>query len=265
MNFLTARLYEVNLRVEGFLIFSSEVMPRLGGVGSLIATSPYVHNYPVIYSLLNMSSETYYQLPSLHLQTYSGRKSRGKFDLRYTTIMRNLQMLKQGKKGVYAFPLRPIKLNVMTFFLSSESWGYGLLTRLPTKNVFPRATTYVGFGPESEFTTYVVTVDTEIPEWIRIGKKRWGLLKVRKKEVEIKGVKKATNISASTPINLYDTKLFDYNVKSFSKVLETHSKPKDYPESSLIGYAQLEECEVLQINMDELCLPLPHKVIEELK
>ncbi|BFH74686.1 hypothetical protein SJAV_26300 [Sulfurisphaera javensis] len=231
-------IYKVKLTIEGVLIFSSEVRPMVAGgtaMGSYITPLPYIHNYPLIYGILGKSAEAYFIFPSLHQADYLDRK--GKLPLKYTSVSEVLEKAKQGK-GFYIYPAFPTKIVTSSFLLSAESWSYGLLTRMPTKNVFPRITSYTAFMPESEFITYMVSEKGfEIPEWIRIGKKRWGIMKVKAEPVKVTGWEKKEECVTSIPVNVKDAQQFGYTVENFSKILETSSM-----EEGIIGWATLKEC-----------------------
>ncbi|ARM76978.1 type I-D CRISPR-associated protein Csc1 [Acidianus manzaensis] len=242
------KIYEAELTLEGFLIFSTEVKPMItsySSMGSYITPSPYIHNYPVMYGLLGMPSEAYFVIPSLHKADYElkGKKSGGNSLLRYTTVKREIEKFaKKEEQSLYSFPLVPKKIIVNSFLLSSESWSYALPTRKPTKNVFPRLTSYSAFSPGSRFMTYIVTSDdypkSKLPRWIRIGKKRWGILQIYYNEVEIKDIKESTEECASSiPVNDIDTEKFGYEIKNFAKVLETSSLKE-----GKIGWAITDKC-----------------------
>ena len=248
------KLYKVNFQLQGVLIFSTEVRPMISrgeAMGSYIAPLPYVHNYPIIYGLLGKSAEAYFVIPSMHQADYEERKAKVP-RLKYTTVEEVLRNAKEGK-GFYVFPLLPKKILTSSFLMSSESWSYGLPTRRPTKNVFPRLTSYTAFTPGSEFYTYMVTDDNfEIPEWIRIGKKRWGIMRVKAEELEIKEIKEEENCATSIPVNVRDTEYFDYKVLTQAKVLETPSI-----EEGIIVWATLDKCYSVLMRDQSISLPFP--------
>ena len=249
------RLYKVNFELQGVLIFSTEVRPMISGgqaMGSYIAPLPYIHNYPVIYGILGKTAEAYFVIPSMHQADYEERKGKTP-SLKYTTIEGVLRNAKEGK-GFYVFPLLPRKIITSSFLMSAESWSYGLLTRMPTKNVFPRLTSYTAFTPQSEFYTYLVSDDYfEIPKWIRIGKKRWGIMKVEAEELEVKDIKEEENCTTSIPINVKDTEYFGYKVLNSAKVLETPSL-----EEGMIAWATLDKCYTVNTRgYEKPSLPIP--------
>ncbi|WP_338602944.1 type I-D CRISPR-associated protein Csc1 [Sulfolobus tengchongensis] len=247
-------IYKVTLKVEGILIFSSEVRPAIiqgDPLGSYITPLPYIHNYPLIYGIIGKSSEAYFVIPSMHLANYTERG--GETELNYTSVKAVIEEAKKGK-GFYIYPAIPKKIITSSFLMSSESWTYWLL-RGKTKNVFPRLTSYTAFMPESEFVTYMVSKKGFIPpEWIRIGKKRWGIMRVEVEEVKLQKKEKKSDCLTSIPVNFKDTTEFGYEVKSFSKVLETPSS-----EEGLIGWVTLEECwnVVGKVNQETVNLELP--------
>ena len=248
------RLYKATFQLQGILIFSTEVRPMISrgkAMGSYIAPLPYIHNYPIIYGILGKSAEAYFVIPSMHQADYEERKEE-KPRLQYKSVDEVLRNAKEGR-GFYIFPLLPKKIITSSFLMSSESWSYGLLTRLPTKNVFPRLTSYTAFTPGSEFYTYMVTDDNfEIPEWIRIGKKRWGIMRVEAEELEVKEIKEEENCATSIPINVRDAEYFGYKVSNQSKVLETPSI-----EEGIIAWATLDKCYTVITRSGSVSLPIP--------
>ncbi len=250
-------LYKVNFILEGILIFSTEVRPMISSgeaMGSYISPSPYIHNYPVIYGMLEKSSEAYFVIPSLHYNYYEDKKTRGGITLNYTSVNQVIQNAKKGK-GFYVFPLIPKKIITESFLLSAESWTYYLPTRAPTKNVFPRLTSYTAFMPGSEFITYMLADDEfDIPEWIRIGKKRWGIMKVKKEEVKIDNVTTVKNCTTSIPINVKDAEAFGYKVLNYSKLYETPNV-----EEGIIAWATLDSCEEIKTKGSRITIPIPSR------
>ncbi|BCS94299.1 type I-D CRISPR-associated protein Csc1 [Metallosphaera javensis (ex Sakai et al. 2022)] len=240
------KIYEADFTLEGFLIFSTEVKPMItssSSMGSYITPSPYIHNYPIMYGLLGMPSEAYFVIPSLHKADYELKAKRGGEKLQYTTVKKEIEKFaKKEEQSLYSFPLVPKKIVVNSFLLSAESWSYALPTRKPTKNVFPRLTSYSAFSPGSKFMTYIVTSDdyplSKLPRWIRIGKKRWGILDIYYNEVEIKDIKQSTEeCTSSIPVNDIDTEKFGYEIKEFAKILDTPSL-----EEGKIGWATTDKC-----------------------
>ena len=256
------RLFRAELTLQGILVFSSEVRPMISAgksMGSYISTSPYVHNYPVMYGLMGKSSEAYFVIPSLHEADYADRKGKGQ-SLKYTSVKRMIDDFASGKDGAfYAFPLLPRGFTVSSFLFSAESWSYVIPTRGDLKNVFPRLTSYSAIMPGSRFITFIaVNGDARLPRYIRIGKKRWGIFKVDYEEVGVERVEKRRDAVSSIPVNRQDSQRFGFRVKSFAKVLETPNLAEGE-----IGWATFEECNVFVGSTEirgervELCLPLP--------
>ena len=260
-------MFRADLTLHGILVFSSEVRPMIYatddseemGSGSYISTSPYVHNYPVMYGLMGKPSEAYFVIPSLHEAYYTDRKAGGQ-GLRYTSVKRMIEDFASGKEGAfYAFPLIPKSFNVSSFLFSAESWSYVIPTRGGLKNVFPRLTSYSAIMLGSKFTTFIaVNGDARLPRYIRIGKKRWGLFKVDYEEVHIERVERRRDAVSSIPVNRQDAQTFGFRTKSFTKILETPNLGEGE-----IGWATFEECNVFVGRTEvggvrvELCLPLP--------
>ena len=103
--------------------------------------------------------------------------------------------------------------------------------------------------PGSQFFTYVVTQgNMKLPQWIRIGKMRWGICRIEYEEVKINKVEKRRNEPTSISIDYKDAEFFGFKINSFSKVLETPNL-----QEGLISWAVLDECEVVN---DRVCLPI---------
>lgn len=246
------KVFRAEFTLEGFLIFSSEVRPRVTdgrAMGSYITPLPYIHNYPVMYGLMGKPAEAYFVVPSLHEMTYKGKQG-----LEYTSVKEMIEKFKRGEgDSFYAFPLVPIKVKTTSFLMSSESWTYVLPTRGRTKNVYPRLTTYTALAPESKLTSYIVTIgEPKLPGWIRIGKKRWGIMRVELEEIKDLKVEWVKDEVTDIPVNLRDVEDFGLKASSFSKILETPNL-----EEGPIGWAKLDECPVIKGKGIRLCLPLP--------
>ncbi len=257
------RVFEAKFTLEGLLIFSTEVRPAISygeAKGSYINPLPYIHNYPVMYGLMGKPAEAYFVIPSLHEMSYEG-----KVGLKYTSVNEEIQKFKKGENNsFYVFPLMPRKIKTLSFLLSSESWTYALPVRGRLKNVYPRLTSYTAFAPESEFYTYLVAVgNPSLPEWIRIGKKRWGIMRVELNEIRDFKVRKVSNEVTSIPVNYRDVVNFGYQVISFSKIIETPNI-----EEGTIGWATLNECVQIEapqmkLKQAKLCLPIPEEVYKK--
>ena len=165
-----------------------------------------------------------------------------------------IEKFKKGEEGsFYIFPLLPKEFSVTSFLLSSESWTYAPLVRGRTKNMFPRLTSYSALSPGSEFTTFIATRgEVNLPRYIRIGKKRFGLLKLNYEEIKVENIVKKNDQTTSIPVNSVDVRTFGFRIASFSRVLETPNI-----DEGEIGWAKLDECTVIISGGEELCLPLP--------
>ncbi|AWR98126.1 type I-D CRISPR-associated protein Csc1 [Acidianus sulfidivorans JP7] len=247
-------LLKVTYRLEGILIFSTEVRPAIihdHPLGSYIAPSPHIHNYPILYALAGKPTEAYFVIPSLHEGYFVERGLKKSSTLNYTTIK---QILDNAKKGIgfYAYPLMPKKIITSSFLFTSEAWGYGLIRR-KTKNVFPRLTSYTTFMIGSEFESYLLTDGKyEIPDWIRIGKKRWGIMRLYLEKPNIREIKEESQCLTSIPINVKDAEYFGYKVIEYTKLLETPSL-----EEGIVGWAKLNKCYTIVIDNERLTIPVP--------
>ncbi|WP_286188886.1 hypothetical protein [Sulfolobus sp. S-194] len=113
--------------------------------------------------------------------------------------------------------------------------------------------------PGTEFYTYIVTDGKfEIPKWIRIGKKRWGIMRIEPQEVKVDKVTQVGNCTTSIPVNIKDAEAFDYKVLSYSKLYETPNV-----EEGLIGWATLESCYEIKSRSARITLPIPKSFITQ--
>lgn len=242
------KIYIARLELHGVLLFASEQRPSLSEEGgAVISASQFIHNYPLIYGLLHRSAEAYAVIPSLHFMTYDElssskfRSALAREPLRYTSVEEQLRALVEGCRRdggcVYSFPAYPLRVTMRKFFMAAKGSGYADF-RGRLKTVYPRLVHYVAIVPPSEFSTVVLTYGIELPKtmYVRIGMKRMGLFKVTLSEAEV--TSRVSELGWTTiPVNLYDLKLFGYDVVDFLKVLETRSKPPKKPDASVIGYA----------------------------
>ncbi|HIQ55999.1 MAG TPA: hypothetical protein EYH59_04910 [Pyrodictium sp.] len=232
------RVYKVRYELHGVLMFSSEVRPALGRArGTLEVTAPTIHNYPLTYAINGKSVEAYAVIPSLHY-TLVGLGKR-KIELDYRTVFETLERLVKGEEAIYAFPARAVEIHYKKFFMSAKGMCYAEY-RGNLKMGFPRTVTHVALVPPTKLEGFIVASGNVIlPRtlYLRIGMKRMGLLKARLEELRIG---KPLNEPAWTthPVNLYDTKVFGYDVESYVKLLETRSKPSCCPEASIIAYVR---------------------------
>jgi len=245
-----SKVYRVEVEVHGYLVFSSAVMPAVrssrGGpvpLGALVVSNTYIHNYPLIYALGGRAAESYAVIPSMHVSSYErGGKGAG---LSYSYVREMLNwILLDREPWFYVFPLEPVEVKTQLILLSSESWSYALPVRSPTKNVFPRLVNYVAIAPGSRFETIVVSkgISWGVERYVRIGKKRWGAMRLRfeeleREELELSGSGGARPERRLSPmINLGDAEVLGIKLDRFVKVLETPSKPINRPDASIIGY-----------------------------
>ena len=272
----TMKLFKAFFDLEGIMAFSSEIRPLIfanNSMGSYISTLPYIHNYPIMYGLLGKSSEAYAIIPSLHYNEYESRKQKtDKKGLIYNSVKSVIEDFIKDKQGsFYVFPLMPESLNIYSFLMSSESWSYALPVRNRLKNVFPRLTSYTAFMPGSKFWTYII-VNNNPPglakgsraAWIRVGKKRWGVFKVKYEELKAEKCINQNEKMTSIPVNLADTEKFGVEIVSSSTVLRTPNISE-----GPIAWASIRDCRLIKVpnknkTFEDLCLPLPAEVISKI-
>ena len=255
-------LAEMNL--HGILTFSSEIRPAVGGVGSVIITSQFIHNYPLIYAFNGKLAEAYTVIPSLHLPVKRRPHIR---PLQYTFITEVLREIKHGRlKYIYTFPAIPLKVTTKKFFMAAKGTGYAEPVRAGLKTVFPMSTNWISLVPPTKHLTVLIS-PRRLPRatYIRIGMKRMGLYKVKLREVKSGNIKRVDELEwSSIPVNLYDVRLFNYSIEDFVKVLETRSAPLNGRDMNIVGYIRTRGLYEVADNDYRLLLPLPKNFEKQL-
>jgi len=263
-------IYVADMELQGVLLFSSEQRPALASPGgAVITTSPFIHNYPLIYGFYNKPVEAYTVIPSLHFLSYKSLKESrfvpkklAKMPLKYMFVEQKIKRFLEGGRALYVFPAYPLKITRKKFFMAAKGYGY-VEFRGRLKTVYPRLEQYVAIVPPSRFRTVVLS-NFELPStiYIRIGMKRMGLFKVQLKKANI--LRRVEEYAwTSVPVNLHDVGLFGYTVFNVLKLLEKYSKPQDKPLSAVIGYIRARNLfEVSVHHSTVLRIPLPLKLID---
>jgi len=264
-------LFLAEMELHGILAFSSEIRPSIGGVGASQITSPFIHNYPLIYAFNRRIGEAYVVIPSLHQPYEPGRgeklrrRERIKKPLQYTFVERVLrEILHNNLQHIYAYPAHPVEVVVKKFFLSAKGYGYVEKVKRQIKSFYPTEVNWVSLVPPSRHRTIIISPH-KLPRvlYIRIGMKRTGLFKVELHGVEPTNIRLVRGSEWSTlPVNLYDVKLFNYDVEDFIKVLETRSEPVNKSEANRIGYIRARELFEIEIGGEKYRVPLPKTLFE---
>ncbi len=254
-------LYVAEMNLHGVLTFSSEIRPAVAGVGSVIITSRFIHNYSLIYAFNGKLAEAYVTFPSLHLPVKRPPYIK---PLQYTFVEEVIGGLQRGElKYVYAYPAMPVRVTSRKFFMAAKGTGYAEPVRRGLKVFFPMSTNWISLVPPTKHLTILVS-PRELPRtlYVRIGMKRTGLYKVRLKEAAVR--EKVADLRwSSIPVNLYDTRLFGYDVEDFVKVLETRSKPLGKRGANVVGYVRargMYRLSVKERRGESYIIPLPKTV-----
>ncbi len=214
-------LYIANIEVHGVLLFSKiqeSLKEAILSPGPLIRSSIYIHNYPLIYGLMNYSSEEIYGI--------TGKPS-------YRVVDEALNT------GIYVYPGEPIHVNYVRIFLSPTPETLIIPEKPKPKIVHPQQVHYYAIGPGSIFKTVIITPPGYyVPRYIRIGKKRWGLLRIRlvKPEEIIDITEKYTGFS-TIPVNIGDMRRLGVEIIDTNTVLVTRNNPY-IGDRSIIGYVR---------------------------
>ncbi len=180
------RLYEVVLEVHGYLWFHTVAVPT--SIGWVHQVAPVIHNYPLILGFLGRLVE----------ESYANRIS----EPSYETIRRLIR-----KYSFYVYPA--IVTKAITRRIQFTGIGEGHVSiRGKTRLTYPERGFNTLLLPGTTLKTYILAKEEfVIPEYIRIGAKRTGLLKVK----ELKTLKyNLSNYAEIThPANRFDAEVKD--------------------------------------------------------
>ncbi len=209
------------LEVHGLLVFSKiqeSIKESTLSPGPMIRTHPFIHNYPLIYGFLGYSSETIMEKtdpPSYRVVSEAIRE------------------------GFYVYPAEPIHVSYTRIFLSPTPETLAIPEKAKPRLVHPLQVHYYAVGPGSLYKTIIIhDPQKPLPRYIRIGKKRWGIIKARiirpDKIVEAGPLYKGYS---TIPVNIGDMKEMGVDVRDYSAVLVTRNNPF-IGEKSIIGYVR---------------------------
>jgi len=221
------KYYAVIATVHSPLIFTSYTVGS-SKTGYLFATSPYIHNYPLLYAISERPAEAAYVVTSKHLS-----KDRR---LEYRLARQVVEALARGENppAAYPYPLQPITVDYVTIHTTMLTDQYYFDVRAKPKTIAPRNQNYVAIKPGSRFYGLIVS-PTPLPPrlYVSIGVKRLGILRLDLYEME--PVEKLEGEAVSTVlVNEGDTRLFGYE-GSYTLVFETRTRPSWNPRASRIA------------------------------
>ncbi len=213
------RIYVAELELHGLLVFSrvvSSLKEAITAPGTVVRTSSYIHNYPLIYGLLGYSAEQLVQ-PDKPA---------------YRVVEEALEL------GVYAYPAEPVSVRNIRLLLSTQPETL-LKQKAKPKTSHPLQVHYFAAAPGSKYRTLIVAeAGHHIPRYIRIGKKRWGLFRLRLYLAE--SIEKQEGLRASTiPVNTGDMKNMGVRIASSRAVLVTRNYGL-IGERAVVGYVEAE-------------------------
>ncbi len=221
------RYYAANATVHGPLIYTSYIVGS-SKTGYLYATSPYIHNYPLIYGISERPSEASYIVTSKHVQ---GRP------LEYRLVREVVESLARGDTppAPYVFPLQPVHVDYVTIHTTMLADQYYFDVRAKPKTVAPRNQNYIAIKPGSRFRTFIVS-PRPLPSmlYLSVGVKRLGIIQLRL--CEYRPVERMEREAFSTIlVNEGDTRLFGYD-GDYTLVYESRTKPSWNPKGSRIAW-----------------------------
>jgi len=221
------KYYAAIATVHSPLIFTSYIVGS-SKTGYLFATSPYIHNYPLLYALNERPAEAAYIVTSKHLS-----KDR---PLEYRLARQVVEALARGERppAPYPYPLQPLRVDYVTIHTTMLTDQYYFDIRAKPKTIAPRNQNYVAIKPGSRFYSLILS-PTPLPSrvYVSIGVKRLGILRVDLYEME--PVERLEGEAVSTVlVNEGDARLFGYE-GVYTLVFETRTRPSWNPRASRIA------------------------------
>lgn len=186
-------LYIAKMEVHSPIIFTGNIV---GGTktGFIFSTPAYLHNYPLMYALMERPAEAAF--------VESGKTLTVKA-LKYKSLSEWVRMAARGDDGewVYAYPPLPVRVKRVLIHTTmlADQYYYDVRGRL--KTYAPRNQNYVAIAPGSEYCGLVIS-PRRLPRkaYISIGVKRLGILKLSLYEASVTG--RSEGLALSTiPIN----------------------------------------------------------------
>lgn len=178
------KIYMVKFVVHGYLWFHSVATPT--SIGWIHQVVPVIHNYPLILGILGYPVE----------ETYANRLSEPKY-------MRTRYLIQAER--LYVYPAIVKKLITRRIQFTGIGDGYASI-RGKTRLSYPERGFNTVLLPGSELVSFVITEKGigSLPRYVRIGSKRFGLLKAKYKQVEYRVV---SDSQITHPANTYDTQV----------------------------------------------------------
>lgn len=184
-------VFEVELELHGIFWFHTLAQPREKYVH---VSLPLIHNYPLTLALLSRPVEESYVAIAYK-------------------ITKSIETEKAwGEHGFYIYPAIATKMYVRQLLFSMDGTGY-LTMKAKTRASVPDLTAHQVFLPGSVFKTYVITKSSELnlPEFIRLGAKRYGVFKANYKYLGSALPQENVSEPASHPFNVDDCESLAYH------------------------------------------------------
>ena len=178
------KLYMVKLVVHGYLWVHTVATPT--SIGWIHQVVPVIHNYPLILGILGYPVE----------ETYANK-------LGEPTYRRTRDLIQTER--LYVYPAIVKKLITRRIQFTGIGDGYASI-RGKTRLSYPERGFNTVLLPGSELVSFIITergIDS-LPRYVRIGSKRFGLLKAKYKQVEYRVV---SDSQITHPANTYDTQV----------------------------------------------------------
>ncbi len=209
-----------DLELHGLLVFSKHQTSlkddtAITSPGPVIRTSGYIHNYPLIYGLLGYSSESMLSLG----------------EPRYSVVEEAVD------NELYAYPAEPLRVKYTRLLLTTQPETL-VKYKIRAKYSHPLQVHYYAAAPGSTYRTVIIHGPGRIvPRYIRIGKKRWGLLKLRTFQAE--SIEEVEPTFSSIPVNLGDMAGMGVEILDKRTVLVTRNYPL-IGDRAVVAYVKAE-------------------------
>lgn len=181
-------VFKVELELHSVFWFHTLAQPREKYVHMSL---PLIHNYPLTLALLGSPVEE-----------------------SYVSIAYNITKSVDAEKvwddhGFYVYPAKATKMYVRQLLFSMGGTGY-LTIKAKTRASIPDLTSHQVFLPGSVFETYIIAMSRyqSLPEFIRLGAKRYGVFKANYTYLGSALLQENTSKPATHPFNVDECESF---------------------------------------------------------
>ena len=215
------QLYLAHLELHGLLVLAEEVrsikVSLLAG-GPLIRSSKFIHNYTLMYALS--------PIPEAPYGGYLGFTDKPSYKL--------IDDLKK-EKLLYAYPAQPLDIRLVRVFTASKPETLCEVRGRP-KIGHPFQVHYIAVAPGSKYKTIILCDENiHLPRYVRLGKKRWGIVKLTYHP--LMSMERVKPRYSTVPVNIGDMREFGVKIENYITVATTRNHTH-IGEKASIGYVK---------------------------